>query len=247
MACMPVDVINEVSIECRSKKSNNPLLAIVKRPNADPQEYVPTVFENLITTIPSPLDPSKMIELALWDTAGQEDFDRLRPLSYNETDVILVVFACNHRPSLMNVQDKVCLSSSSVSACEVHSGATRWWQNPRGSRWVAIGVRLDQAGIDSTSSPRWFYSGSEHWRLAQENYQNSLLHTHYGSTPSAPDSFPLLHTPAGANNKVVPRNGPFLRRNPPLAHLHKNRPPRRPANTIPHGSPGHRAHLGARR
>lgn len=74
---------------------------------------MPTVFENLITTIPSPLDPSKYIELALWDTAGQEDFDRLRPLSYNDTDVILVVFACNHRPSLMNVQDKV-----STSACE---------------------------------------------------------------------------------------------------------------------------------
>ena len=57
--------------------------------------------------IPSPTDPSKIIELALWDTAGQEDFDRLRPLSYNDTDVILIVFACNHRPSLMNVQDKV--------------------------------------------------------------------------------------------------------------------------------------------
>lgn len=76
-----------------------------------PQTYVPTVFENLITTIPSPLDPSKYIELALWDTAGQEDFDRLRPLSYNDTDVILVVFACNHRPSLMNVQDKVSTSA----------------------------------------------------------------------------------------------------------------------------------------
>lgn len=71
------------------------------------QEYVPTVFENMVTRIPSPSDPSKLIELALWDTAGQEDFDRLRPLSYNDTDVILVVFACNHRPSLMNVQDKV--------------------------------------------------------------------------------------------------------------------------------------------
>ena len=71
------------------------------------QEYVPTVFENLITMIPSPTDPTKIIELALWDTAGQEDFDRLRPLSYNDTDVILIVFACNHRPSLMNVQDKV--------------------------------------------------------------------------------------------------------------------------------------------
>ena len=61
----------------------------------------------MITVVPSPTDPSKLIELALWDTAGQEDFDRLRPLSYNDTDVILVVFAVNHRPSLLNVQDKV--------------------------------------------------------------------------------------------------------------------------------------------
>jgi Rho family protein len=77
---------------------------------ADDQEYVPTVFENMITVVPSPTDPSKLIELALWDTAGQEDFDRLRPLSYNDTDVILVVFAVNHRPSLLNVQDKVRVS-----------------------------------------------------------------------------------------------------------------------------------------
>jgi Rho family protein len=68
---------------------------------------VPTVFENLVTNVPHPTDPGKTIEMALWDTAGQEDFDRLRPLSYNDTDVILIVFACNHRPSLENVYDKV--------------------------------------------------------------------------------------------------------------------------------------------
>lgn len=50
---------------------------------------------------------NKLVELALWDTAGQEDFDRLRPLSYNDTDVVLIVFAINHRPSLENVRDKV--------------------------------------------------------------------------------------------------------------------------------------------
>ncbi|WWD19881.1 hypothetical protein CI109_104350 [Kwoniella shandongensis] len=81
-------------------------LLTVYAENRFPEEYVPTVFENLITMIPSPTDPTKIIELALWDTAGQEDFDRLRPLSYNDTDVILIVFACNHRPSLLNVQDK---------------------------------------------------------------------------------------------------------------------------------------------
>ncbi|BEI80531.1 hypothetical protein CcaverHIS002_0110600 [Cutaneotrichosporon cavernicola] len=81
-------------------------LLTVYAENRFPEEYVPTVFENLVTMVPHPTDPGKTIEMALWDTAGQEDFDRLRPLSYNDTDVILVVFACNHRPSLENVYDK---------------------------------------------------------------------------------------------------------------------------------------------
>ena len=46
------------------------------------------------------------MELALWDTAGQEDYDRLRPLSYPDTDVILLCFAINSRDSLENVSDK---------------------------------------------------------------------------------------------------------------------------------------------
>lgn len=46
------------------------------------------------------------IELALWDTAGQEDYDRLRPLSYPETDVVLVCFAIDSKDSLENVYEK---------------------------------------------------------------------------------------------------------------------------------------------
>lgn len=73
-------------------------------PSVLQQNYVPTVFENFVTQVQY---ESKLVELALWDTAGQEDFDRLRPLSYNDTDVVLIVFAINHRPSLENVKDKV--------------------------------------------------------------------------------------------------------------------------------------------
>lgn len=50
---------------------------------------------------------SKLIEIALWDTAGQEEYDRLRPLSYPESNVILIVFSVDFPNSLENVLDKV--------------------------------------------------------------------------------------------------------------------------------------------
>lgn len=65
------------------------------------------MFETSIKVIPHPYDASKTIQLTLWDTAGQEDFDRLRPLSYHDTSVVIIVFAINHRVSLLNVLDKV--------------------------------------------------------------------------------------------------------------------------------------------
>uniref|UniRef100_A0A671MN55 Rho-related GTP-binding protein RhoA-D-like n=1 Tax=Sinocyclocheilus anshuiensis TaxID=1608454 RepID=A0A671MN55_9TELE len=62
-------------------------LLIVFSKDQFPEVYVPTVFENYIADIEV---DSKQVELALWDTAGQEDYDRLRPLSYPDTDVILM-------------------------------------------------------------------------------------------------------------------------------------------------------------
>ncbi|KAI8377626.1 transforming protein RhoA-like protein [Radiomyces spectabilis] len=69
-----------------------------------PEKYLPTVFENYMTRLE--LDGHKSVELALWDTAGQEDYDRLRPLSYYETDVVLICFAVDNPISLQNVRDK---------------------------------------------------------------------------------------------------------------------------------------------
>uniref|UniRef100_A0A2K5EZJ3 Cell division control protein 42 homolog n=1 Tax=Aotus nancymaae TaxID=37293 RepID=A0A2K5EZJ3_AOTNA len=58
--------------------------------NKFPSEYVPTVFDNYAVTVMIGGEP---YTLGLFDTAGQEDYDRLRPLSYPQTDVFLVCFS----------------------------------------------------------------------------------------------------------------------------------------------------------
>ncbi|EMD34468.1 hypothetical protein CERSUDRAFT_86564 [Gelatoporia subvermispora B] len=78
-------------------------LLIVYAENRFPEAYVPTVFENYVTQVQF---DGKLVELALWDTAGQEEYDRLRPLSYPESNVILIVFSVDFPASLANVQDK---------------------------------------------------------------------------------------------------------------------------------------------
>lgn len=74
------------------------------------QVYVPTVFENYVADVEV---DGKHVELALWDTAGQEDYDRLRPLSYPDSHVILICFAIDSPDSLDNVQEKVCFKTLS--------------------------------------------------------------------------------------------------------------------------------------
>jgi len=68
-----------------------------------PETYIPTVFENYTAQIEH---EGKKILLHLWDTAGQEDYDRLRPLSYPGADVVLLCFSLVTESSFESVKDK---------------------------------------------------------------------------------------------------------------------------------------------
>ncbi|XP_014805960.1 PREDICTED: rho-related GTP-binding protein RhoQ [Calidris pugnax] len=48
----------------------------------------------------------KQYLLGLYDTAGQEDYDRLRPLSYPMTDVFLICFSVVNPASFQNVKEE---------------------------------------------------------------------------------------------------------------------------------------------
>lgn len=70
-----------------------------------PETYIPTICETFVKEVEVDDRP---VQLVLWDTAGQEDYDRLRPLSYSRSHAVLVCFAVDDRTSFENVRLKWC-------------------------------------------------------------------------------------------------------------------------------------------
>jgi len=71
--------------------------------NSFPGDYIPTVFDNYACSL---MVDGRPINLGMWDTAGQEEYDRLRPLSYPQTDVFLMCFSTVSPASLENIKAK---------------------------------------------------------------------------------------------------------------------------------------------
>lgn len=80
--------------------------------NKFPKEYIPTVFDNFSESKSVEYEDDKShkvkcdMRLDLWDTAGQEEFDRIRPLSYRDASYFLICFSVGSYDSFDHVMDK---------------------------------------------------------------------------------------------------------------------------------------------
>jgi small GTP-binding protein len=89
------------------------------------ESYIPTIFDTYACNI---LVDNQPINLGLWDTAGQEDYDRLRPLSYPQTDVFIICFSLVNRITFNSVRNK-------------------WFPEIQhycpGATWIIVGTKAD--------------------------------------------------------------------------------------------------------
>ena len=97
-----------------------------------PEDYCPTVFDNYNAHVVADGEP---VSLGLWDMAGREDYDRLRPLSYGETDVFLVCYSVTSPTSFENVE------RSWVPEISHHAP---------GVPWVLVGLKRDLRDVSGT-------------------------------------------------------------------------------------------------
>jgi small GTP-binding protein len=71
--------------------------------NEFPEKYIPTVFDNFFANVQK---DGTTFRFGLYDTAGQEDYENIRKLSYPNSNVFLICFSVTSKDSLIHVKEK---------------------------------------------------------------------------------------------------------------------------------------------
>jgi small GTP-binding protein len=111
--------------------------------HAFPGEYLPTVFDNFAKTT---MVEDQEVDLQLWDTPGQPESYRLRPLSYPHTDVFLICFSLVRPTSLQNVQNEW------VPEIKHHCPSTPY---------ILVGTQSDLRDVVAANPDEWMMKGRQ--------------------------------------------------------------------------------------
>eukprot|EP01061_Rhynchopus_euleeides_P007571 TRINITY_DN16622_c0_g1_i1.p1 TRINITY_DN16622_c0_g1~~TRINITY_DN16622_c0_g1_i1.p1 ORF type:complete len:215 (+),score=49.29 TRINITY_DN16622_c0_g1_i1:275-919(+) len=137
-------------------------------------EHEPTVFENYSTAVPvSGVNgkPARQQKLTLWDTGGQETFDKLRQLSYPHTHIFIICFSLDDRISYENVSNVwhaeilPHLSGSPPANAQVGESLA-----PQPARIILVGTKVDlrEAAAASGADTSNFIGTEEGDKLAAD-------------------------------------------------------------------------------
>ena len=120
-----------------------------------PEDYEPTIFKNYKHDFQY---NGQNIEMHLWDTSGQEEYDRLRPMSYAKCDIAVLIFSLNNKKTLTNLDKYV------KEVKEYADNSVR----------ILVGINLEKKDDDddTVNDP---VSDSEIEEWAQKNGMNATL------------------------------------------------------------------------
>jgi len=125
------------------------LAALQDNIKAEDEGYEPTTFgsQDLQWEADREDDTKRLIEFALWDTAGQEGFTELRKLAYPGTKVYMLAYDCTSKISLANLHtkwiDEVKREIAEGGDPDIREGEEPWI--------VMVGCKMDKPGADATS------------------------------------------------------------------------------------------------
>ncbi len=107
-------------------------LAVTYSTGDFPNDYIPTVSD---TIIENQVHDGENYAISVWDTVGSDDYDRLRPLSYPQTNLFLVCFSVTNRSSFDSVSLKWIPEIS---------------HHAPDAKWILVGTKSDLRGENET-------------------------------------------------------------------------------------------------